>query len=336
MPTLENNALVFRFLEIDPEARFSIDFQRTLRIPDSERDYPLPPGFGRFPLRHVEDYAALPAHTRRRGGVILPLWQAEALWLNFGGGWGGDLPVAVKVAAGKINAVTGETWTAPLNRNPQDYVVWPEQPWLDGFAIEPGVIRQFVAMPLGEGYSVEEQLTEDAEWGGLQISVTPMRREAWERLKTSHSVGLMEEVAFSMSSCASAEMGLGAGGRMRQSIESDPYTLEDWDQRATQRVFVTLWHASRWRALTGEPVPTEPPSAEDYARAGLPWFQHYGRGAEPLHGSDRLAGVKSVGTLHSEKTETSFPGSHDVATPEPVRLGPGAKGPREIKHGLDW
>ena len=69
--------------------------------------------------------------------------------MNFGGGWGGDLPVAVKVAAGKINAVTGETWTAPLNRNPQDYVVWPEQPWLDGFAIEPGVIRQFVAMPLG-------------------------------------------------------------------------------------------------------------------------------------------------------------------------------------------
>ena len=109
MPTLENNALAFRFPEVDPEARFSIDFQRTLRIPDSDRDYPLPPGFGRFPLRHVEDYAALPADTRRRGGVILPRWQAEALWLNFGGGRGSDLPVAAKVAAGKINAVTGET-----------------------------------------------------------------------------------------------------------------------------------------------------------------------------------------------------------------------------------
>lgn len=335
MPTLENNALVFRFPGIDPEARFSIDFQRTLRIPDSDRDYPLPPGFGRFPLRHVEDYAALPSHTRRRGGVILPMWQAEALWLNFGGGRGGDLPVAVKVAAGKINAVTGETWTAPLSGNPQDYMVWPEQPWLDGFAIEPGVIRQFVAMPLGEGYSVEEQLTDESDWGGLQVSVTPMRKEAWERLKAPHPVGLREEVVFSMS-CASAEMGLGAGGRMRQSIESDPYALEDWDQRATQRVFVTLWHASRWSALTGEPVPTEPPSAEDYSRAGLPWFQHYGRGAEPLHGSDRLAGMKSVGKLHGEKTGVALPGSDDVPTPNPVRLGPGAKGPREIKPGLDW
>jgi hypothetical protein len=40
-------------------------------------------------------------------------------------------------------------------------MVSPEQPWLDGFAIEKGVIRQFVAMPLGDGYSVEEQVTGD-------------------------------------------------------------------------------------------------------------------------------------------------------------------------------
>lgn len=335
MPTLENNTLFFRFPEIDPVSRFSVNFQRTLRIPDSDRDYPLPPGFGRFPLAHVEDYATLPAHTRRRGGVILPMWQAEALWLDFGGEWGSDLPVAIKVAAGKINAVTGETWTAPLNRHPQDYLVWPEQPWLDGFAIEPGVIRQFVAMPLGEGYSVEEQLTDDAEWGGLQISVTPMRKDAWERLKAPHFVGLCEE-APSITYFESAEMGLGAGGRMRQSIERDPYALDDWDQRATQRVFVTLWHASQWGALTGEPVPTEPPSAQDYARAGLPWFQHYGRGAEPLPGSDRLAKVKSVGTLHGAKTGTDLPGSGDLLTPKPVRVGPGAKNPREVKLGSDW
>jgi len=335
MPTLENNALVFRFPEVDPAARFSIDFQRTLRIPDSDRDYPLPPGFGRFPLRHVEDYASLPAHTRHRGGVILPIWQAEALWLNFGGGWESDLPVAVKVAAGKINAVTGETWTAPLNRNPQDYMVWPEQPWLDGFAIEPGVIRQFVAMPLGEGYSVEEQLTDEAEWGGLQISVTPMRKEVWERLKARQPDRLMAMLPCRTAD-PSADMGLGAGGRMRQSIERDPYTFEDWDQRLTQRVFVTLWHASRWRALTGEPVPTKPPSAQDYARAGLPWFQHYGRGAELPPGSDRLARVKSVSALHEEKTGAALHGSDDVATPKPVRLGPGAKGPREVKPGLDW
>ena len=65
-----------------------------------------------FPLRHVEDHAErLPAPTTDRGGVILPMWQAEAMWLNFhndGPDWDLDFPVAIKIAAGKINAVTGE------------------------------------------------------------------------------------------------------------------------------------------------------------------------------------------------------------------------------------
>lgn len=159
MPTLEENSLVFRFPQIEQEASFSLDFQRTLRIPDSNETYHLPPGLGRFPLRHAEDYpASLPAHTASRGGVILPLWQSEAMWISFrncGPDPELDFPVAVKIAAGKINAVTGEPWRPGLSRNPQDYVVSPEQPWLDGYAVEKGVIRQFVAMSLGEGYSAE-------------------------------------------------------------------------------------------------------------------------------------------------------------------------------------
>jgi hypothetical protein len=55
MPTLEHNHLVFRFPQIEKEARFSIDFQRTLRIPDTDKTYPLPPGLGSFPLRHWND-----------------------------------------------------------------------------------------------------------------------------------------------------------------------------------------------------------------------------------------------------------------------------------------
>jgi hypothetical protein len=52
MITLEDDRLIFRFPEVHPEAECSIHFQRTLRIPDDERDYPLPPGLGAFPLRH--------------------------------------------------------------------------------------------------------------------------------------------------------------------------------------------------------------------------------------------------------------------------------------------
>jgi len=184
MPTLEDDTLVFRFPEIDKDASFSIDFQRTLRIPDTDKTYSLPPGLGSFPLRHAEDFASnLPSKTGERGGVILPMWQAEAMWLHFrndGPEYDLDFPVAIKIAAGKINAVTGEAWRPGLHRAPQDYMVSPDQPWLDGFAIEKGVIRQFVAMPLGAGYSVEEQLTNESEWGGIQISVTPLKAHVWK------------------------------------------------------------------------------------------------------------------------------------------------------------
>ena len=53
MITLEQDRLVFRFPDVHADAVCAIDFQRTLRIPDNGKTYPLPPGFGRFPLRHL-------------------------------------------------------------------------------------------------------------------------------------------------------------------------------------------------------------------------------------------------------------------------------------------
>jgi len=139
-------------------------FQRTLRIPDDGSDYPLPPGLGHFPLRHVDDFAEnVSAQWLAHGGVMLPMYQSEAMWLNFTphdvkGHWA-EYPFAIKVAVGKIDAVTGKEWSNALHKKPQDYMVAPEQPWLDGFCVEKGIIRQFVAMPLGAGYTAEEQIT---------------------------------------------------------------------------------------------------------------------------------------------------------------------------------
>ncbi len=47
--------------------------------------------------------------------------------------------------------------------------------------VEKGMIRQFVAMPLGEGYSAEEQINKTPETGGLQIVVYPMKKSAFEK-----------------------------------------------------------------------------------------------------------------------------------------------------------
>ena len=172
MIELQDNRLIFRFPEVHEDAVLEVEFERTLRIPDDSRDYPLPPGLGAFPLNHVDDYLEpLPTEWGKRGGVFLPMYQAEAMWLDFTGSY----PMAVKVAAGKINALTGEPWKNELSRQPQDCLVAPGQPWLDGFCVEQGLIRQFVAMPLGAGYSAEEQLTGEAQHGGLQIAVYPMK-----------------------------------------------------------------------------------------------------------------------------------------------------------------
>src|SRR5678816_4161076 len=100
----------------------------------------LPPGLGSFPLRHIDDYGRrVPAGWLKRGGVLLPMWQSEALWLNFGTRYirerGTSYPFAIKVATGKISAITGEKWQAGLSRNPQAYMVVPEQPWLDGYCV---------------------------------------------------------------------------------------------------------------------------------------------------------------------------------------------------------
>jgi hypothetical protein len=333
VPTLENDRLVFRFPRIGEDAVFSLDFQRTLRIPDTERTYYLPPGLGAFPLRHVEDYPTLPATAVSRGGVILPMWQAEAMWLSFGHGYGA-FPVAIKVAAGKINAVTGEAWRSGLHRDPQDYMVSPGQPWLDGFAIERGVIRQFVAMPLGEGYTVEEQLTGAAEWGGLQIEVIPLKAAVWQARRRVPDGRL---VCFSMSSegNAATEMGLAAGGRMRQAIYPDMFDLEDWDAGAAERVFVTLVHAKDWKAITAEAAPTSPPTAQEYSAAGLPWFDYYGRDQAALPGSAKLAGVTSVAAEFKGQTGAILPHSQDVATGTPKPVGNGIKGPRAVRIS-DW
>lgn len=324
MPTLENDRLVFRFPKIEEEARFSIDFQRTLRIPDSQETYHLPPGLGRFPVRHTEDHSSgLPARTATRGGVIIPMSQSEAMWINFrneGPTRGLDFPVAVKIAAGKVNAITGEPWRAGLGREPQDYIISPEQPWLDGYYVEQGVIRQFVAMPLGEGYSAEEQLTSDARWGGLQISVVPLKKNVWHAKRTawerrqealSEMVSISERVRFAVS-CS--EMGLAPGGRMHQSIEPDPFGLDDWDMAAVDRVFVTIVHGKDWKAVTGEAAPDHPPTAQDYTDAGLPWFKHYGGDQAALPGSVRLGRLKSVGDLYKAFTGAVLPNSKDVKT----------------------
>jgi len=97
--------------------RCSISFQRTLRLPDDGKVYPLPAGLGVFPLRSVDQYAATtPLHWLEKGGVLLPMYQAEALWLSFDS----EVPLAIKITSGSVSALTGEPDRQGLVRKPQN------------------------------------------------------------------------------------------------------------------------------------------------------------------------------------------------------------------------
>jgi hypothetical protein len=131
----------------------------------------------------------MPEDMAQQGGVFLPMYQREAMWIQFSA----LEPFALKIYVGGVNAISG----VPINERPekalerlriadkvkQDYVVLPEQPWLDGIASEDGKIMQFVAMPKGSGYSVEAQVTGEEKIGGLQFELTPVKRVCPKKLR---------------------------------------------------------------------------------------------------------------------------------------------------------
>jgi hypothetical protein len=89
---------------------------------------------------------------------------------------------AIKIYLGGVNGISGEpmipnmaTYLKRANKatRKQDYIVVPSQPWLDGVAVSPGLVKQFVAMPFGSGYSVEKQVTGEESVGGMQFEVIP-------------------------------------------------------------------------------------------------------------------------------------------------------------------
>jgi hypothetical protein len=72
-----------------------------------------------------------------------------------------------------------------------------------------------------------------------------------------------------------------------------------------------------WREITGRQPPTTPPTAKEYSKAGLPWFDYYDDKAKALEGASALAGLKSVAEMGEVKGDVPLPENESV-TPEKV------------------
>ena len=87
---------------------------------------------------------------------------------------------------------------------------------------------------------------------------------------------------------------------MKQTIYDDPFDFDDWDTENSSRCFIHISNSLSWRAITGAEPPTTPLSSKEYARRGLPWFEHYADG-KALGAMDKLKGMLSIGQMAQEK-----------------------------------
>jgi len=142
----------------------------------------------------------------------MSMYQHEAMWMSFLSVDNGSH--AVKISVGGINALTGLSQNETV-RGKQDYVVVGGrngQKWLDGISTALNTVRQFVAMPLGAGHTVEGQLTGKEEIGGMQIDVFPQydsginqfifsdasNRDIFSPFKTPRQLGLCPGARFNL------------------------------------------------------------------------------------------------------------------------------------------
>jgi len=186
-------------------------------------------------------------------------------------------------------------------------------------------------MPLGEGYTVEEQVTGKAEFGGIQLCVydskqKPKKQHTWEdsdqffystskskeenkkklsiSKPTQNYKQCQESKMMSFDSFETndeSEMGISSGGKMKQSIYKDEYGHNFWNQDKFGRVFVHIVNSTMYEKITGKKPPKTPVDASLYKSYGYTWYDLYDEHIPTIKKSNILGQVKSVNQIDQEK-----------------------------------
>ncbi|KAK6522979.1 hypothetical protein TWF281_002406 [Arthrobotrys megalospora] len=165
------------------DGKLKITFRRTIKVPDNDQSTYLPPDLGAFKLTNVYHAGNLSDAVKVQGGILLPMYQNEGMWIKFTALT--EKSYAVKIICDGINAITGETEIDTKvkkqrelvllaeGKSVQDYIVVPAQPWLDKFSTSPGEVQQFTPTAVSEGEAVGTQTTRMENIRGLQFEITP-------------------------------------------------------------------------------------------------------------------------------------------------------------------
>ena len=129
---------------------------------------------------------------------------------------------------------------------------------------------------------------------------------------------LHEDGAGTVCGASPDEMGLAPGGLMRQEIYEDEHGIDAWDTSTGSRCFVHIVNSVQLLHLTGCQPPSEPPTAQDYTNAGLPWYDYYGGDLKALQGAKELTELDSVASVKLKKGKGFLP-DNDPVTPAVVK-----------------
>ncbi|KAJ3497268.1 hypothetical protein NLG97_g2028 [Lecanicillium saksenae] len=203
---------------------------RTLRVPEDGTVYGLPALFPPFPMVPVERVKEkVPSPVAAKGGVLIPMYPREALSLGFSAlkEYEGSAlqdeydqlefqcsQIAIRISCGGISATNLSDINNQAGLTEQNFVVLPEQERLDGFLSAPkegrGVVRQFVAMASGLGYSAEFQITGEEAINGVQLLIaTPTIAEG--------SFYTLEDDKIKTTSMTPLQLGMNVGDKLKVS-----------------------------------------------------------------------------------------------------------------------
>jgi hypothetical protein len=202
-----------------------VSFQRT-RLVDAGPGTP-PQSYGAVPVAAT--------HEPSDGDVAIGLRMDEGLWLAFEPL---DAPVALRVAAGNVDAVTGRAWSESMSATPQNYVVVPPQTALDGVQVGSDHARPFSALrrECADGACVTLRLIAIPHVPTLP----PTTARAVEPVQPLRSAG--RETGDDASH---------GGGVVPQTIVRDPHGLAVWDVSRAASARVAILTPEVFTKLTG-------------------------------------------------------------------------------------
>eukprot|EP00486_Rosalina_sp_Unknown_P008957 CAMPEP_0201593030 /NCGR_PEP_ID=MMETSP0190_2-20130828/190759_1 /ASSEMBLY_ACC=CAM_ASM_000263 /TAXON_ID=37353 /ORGANISM="Rosalina sp." /LENGTH=352 /DNA_ID=CAMNT_0048052061 /DNA_START=82 /DNA_END=1141 /DNA_ORIENTATION=- len=94
------------------------------------------------------------------------------------------------------------------------------------------------------------------------------------------------------------QMGIAAGGKMRQKIYKDvKRNMNMYNKKKVQRIFINIANSEMWQTITQKEMPPSPLNPFTYKLYGFPWFDLYDDNMEDVEESKILKNIMSINDI---------------------------------------